>query len=234
MKSENLEVRQYSGSDAAMRSQMRTMHGHYLADAAAFAALNPDLGGRFGTDWLAAVEAADKAPNVDVRRGELREDTATVEEQMELARRTAQSVFYYVDQAFPKNTGRLSQYGKDRYQKAFNNADEMRLLLDMAATAAERDQAELAAKGFSAAQLAGLKALADSLDVADTSQEMRKGINQEGTGDYVQAQNRAYSFGQQLSKAAKVVFAQDASKQQLYRLNDTTQPQKEKVPSVLV
>jgi len=50
----------------------------------------------------------------------------------------------------------------------------------------------------------------------------------------VQAQNRAYSFGQQLSKAAKVVFAQDASKQQLYRLNDTTQPQKEKVPSVLV
>lgn len=203
-----------------MRSRMRTMHGHYLTDAAAFAALNPTLGGPFGASWLAAIDAADKAPNADVRRGELSEDTAAVGSGMERARRTVQSVFYYVEQAFPNNKGRLNQYGKDRYRDAYNDPEEMRALLDMATQAAERDQAELAAKGFSAQALADLKALADQLDQIDTTQEMQKGTNQEGTDTYVQLQNVAFGFGQQLNKAAKVVFAADDTKRRLYRLSD--------------
>lgn len=203
-----------------MRSRMRTMHGHYLTDAAAFAAVNPDLGGKFGDEWLKAIEAADKALNVDVRRGTLSEDTAAVGDEMERARRMVQSVFYYVEQAFPKNKGRLSQYGKDRYAKAAKDPEEMRLLLDMAAQAAERDKVALDAKGFKAGQLAELKALADELDRVDTKQEMQKGTNQEDTGGYVRTQNAAYGFGQQLNKAAKQVFPDNATRRQLYRLSD--------------
>lgn len=214
------EARQFVGSDAAMRARMRTMHGHYLTDAAAFTALNPELGGTFGADWLKAIEEADKAPNVDVRRGTLSEDTAVVGDGMERARRMAQSVFYYVEQAFPRNKGRLSQYGKDRYAKAAKDPEEMRLLLDMAAEAAERDKAELAAKGFQAGQLAELKALADELDRVDTKQEMQKGSNQEGTGGYVRVQNVAFGYGQRLNKAAKYAFADNATRRQLYRLSD--------------
>lgn len=196
------------------------MHGHYLTDAAAFAALNPDLGGTFGADWLAAIDKADKAPNVDVRRGTLSEDTTAVGDEMERARRMAQSVFYYVEQAFPKNKGRLTQYGKDRYRKAYDDPEEMRLLLDMAAEAAERDKVALDAKGFKAGQLAELKALADELDRVDTKQEMQKGTNHEDTGGYVRLQNAAYGFGQQLNKAAKQVFPTNATRRQLYRLSD--------------
>ncbi|RTQ50161.1 hypothetical protein EJV47_11030 [Hymenobacter gummosus] len=214
------EVRQFSGSDADMRARMRTMHGHYLTDAAAFAAVNPELGGTFGAEWLAAIEAADKAPNVDVRRGLLSEDTAVVGDGMERARRMVQSVFYYVEQAFPKNKGRLTQYGKDRYRKASTDPEEMRLLLDMAAEAAERDKVALAAKGFKAGQLAALKALADELDTVDTKQEMQKGTNQEDTGGYVRVQNAAYGFGQQLNKAAKGAFPDDALRRQRYRLSE--------------
>jgi hypothetical protein len=230
MANANPENRLYPGSDAAMRSRMRTMHGHYLTDAATFAALNPDLGGTFGTSWLAALEAADKAPNVDVRRGELSEDTAAVGSGMERARRMAQSVFYYVEQAFPNNKGRLNQYGKDRYRDAYGDPEEMRTLLDMAAQAAERDKVELAAKGFGAQALADLKALADQLDQIDTTQEMQKGTNQEGTDTYVQVQNRAFSFGQQLNKAAKVVFADNDTSRQLYRLSDA-EPDAPEVPA---
>lgn len=212
--------RAYKESDADMRARMRTMHGHYLTDAATFAALNPELGGTFGADWLAAIEAADKAPNVDVRRGTLSEDTAVVGSEMERARRMAQSVFYYVEQAFPKNKGRLTQYGKDRYRKASNDPEEMRLLLDMAAEAAERDKVALDAKGFKAGQLAELKALADGLDTVDTKQEIQKGTNQEGTSSYVQVQNAAFGYAQQLNKAAKRVFPDNATRRQLYRLSD--------------
>ncbi|KAA9338330.1 hypothetical protein F0P96_05710 [Hymenobacter busanensis] len=212
--------RLFTESDAAMRSRMRTMHGHYLTDAAAFAAFNPALGGTFGADWLTAIDTADLAPNVDARRGELREDTAAVGSGMEQAKRVAQQVFYYVEQAFPKNKGRLSQYGKDRYAKAATDSEEMRLLLDMAAQAAERDKTELAAHGFGPQQLADLKALATRLDAVDTAQEMQKGTNQEGTDDYVRLQNAAFGFGQQLNKAAKLAFAADATKRQLYRLSD--------------
>ncbi|RAK67138.1 hypothetical protein [Hymenobacter edaphi] len=214
------EGRKFVGSDAAMRARMRTMHGHYLTDAAAFAAVNPELGGTFGAEWMAALEAADKAPNVDVRRGTLSEDTAVVGNEMERARRTAQSVFYYVEQAFPKNKGRLNQYGKDRYARAANDPEEMRLLLDMAAEAAERDKVALAAKGFTAQQLTDLKTLADQLDAVDTRQEMQKGTNQEGTGGYVRVQNAAYGFGQRLNKAARLAFPANATRRQLYRLSD--------------
>ncbi|TGE22248.1 hypothetical protein E5K00_18550 [Hymenobacter aquaticus] len=218
------EVRLFTGSDVAMRSRMRTMHGHYLTDAAAFAALNPDLGGSFGATWLAAIEAADKAPNVDVRRGTLSEDTATVESEMERARSMAQSVFYYVDQAFPRNKARLTQYGKERYGKAAADPEEMRLLLDMAAQAAERDHAALAEKGFRPQQLADLKALAAQLDTVDTQHELRKGTNQEDTNAYIRLQNQAYSFGQQLNKAAKRAFEADPTKQKRYRLSDGEAP----------
>ncbi len=203
-----------------MRSRMRTMHGHYLSDAAKFAAFNPELGGSFGTDWLAALEAADLAPNVDVRRGELRQDTVVVETEMDRARAMVQQVFYYVSQAFPGNKGRLSQYGKDRYAKAATNSDEMRVVLDMAAQAAERDLAALTTKGFSAAKLAELQDLAAQLDTVDTAQQMQKGLNQEDTDAYVRLQNAAFGFGQRLNKAAKLLLADQPLRQRLYRLTD--------------
>ncbi|MCC3157264.1 hypothetical protein LJ737_08440 [Hymenobacter sp. 15J16-1T3B] len=96
----------------------------------------------------------------------------------------------------------------------------MRLLLDMAAQAAERDKAELATEGYSAPQLAGLKALAARLDSVDTAHEMRKGSNQEGTDTYVKVQNAAFGYAQQLNKAAKLVFGPDAVRRQRYRLTD--------------
>ncbi len=76
---------------------------------------------------------------------------------MERARRMVQSVFYYVEQAFPRNKGRLTQYGKDRYAKAAKDPEEMRLLLDMAAEAAERECAVIMRRG-SGTRAASVKA----------------------------------------------------------------------------
>jgi hypothetical protein len=94
----------------------------------------------------------------------------------------------------------------------------MRALLPTAISSATRDQTELAKHGFGAEKLAALQQLAKDLDRADTTQELRKGSNTEGADSYVRLQNAAYSFGQQVSKAAKVAFVAEPLKQQLYRL----------------
>lgn len=207
-----------------MRQQMRTMHAHYEANQADFQAFNPAFDAAFGAHWLAALDAADAAPTHEVRAGELKEHTAAVLDMMAQAQRAVQTLFYYVGQAFPHNAGRLDQYGRRGYAAARDSQDKMRTLLATAVASATRDQAALAAAGYSAAQLAALSALADQLSAANTTQEVKKGANAEGSDDYVTAQNLAYGYGQQVSAAAKVLFADDATTLALFRLGGGAAP----------
>ncbi|OON69104.1 hypothetical protein B0919_10365 [Hymenobacter sp. CRA2] len=210
----------YSEPDADMRQRMRTMHGHFLTDAAAFAGFNPDLNAAFAGAWLAAIEAADAATPGSVRVGELKEQTAAVDEVMEQARQQVQQLYYYVGQAFPRNAGRLDQYGKKHYDRARDSHEQMRALLDMAVQAAERDETALAAKGYAATKRLALQALSTQLTATNTSQEQKKGSNKEGGDEYLALQNAAFGYGQQVSGAARVLFAEGTTKRQLYRLSD--------------
>jgi len=214
------EVRQYSEADADMRQRMRTMHGHFMTDAAAFSGLNPELGGSFAATWLAAIAAADRATPGTVRVGALKETTSDVETVMARAREQVQALFYYVEQAFPKNEGRLEQYGKKRYEKARDSHELMQALLAMAVSSAERDEAALAAKGYPATKRQELQQLGEQLTTANTTQEQKKGTNKEDGSGYLGLQNAAYAFGQQVNRAAKVLFAANAIRRQLYRLSD--------------
>ena len=219
MKKPTTVLRHYSQPDATMRQDMRTMHGHYLTNAAAFQAFNPEFDAAFGSDWLAALATADTTPDHTVRLGELKEDTAEVDTVMERAQRATQAVFYYVGRAFPHNAGRLATYGRSRYDAARDNHDKMRTLLQTAFTAATSDHAALAAKGYTAAQLAELGSLVQELAITNTTQEMTKGTNTEGTEHYITTQNLAYGYGQEVSAAAKVLFADDKTTQALFRLS---------------
>ncbi|RYU79895.1 hypothetical protein [Hymenobacter persicinus] len=214
------EIRLFPTSDSKMRQDMRTMHRHYLADLPAFTAFNPTFSAAFGAQWGAALDAAEAATPGRILRGSLKEDTQTVDALMDQARTQLQALFYYVEQAFPRNPGRLDQFGKKQYGPARQQHDKMRALLPGAIQAAERDLAELTKHGFSAAKLAALTQLAQDLAAADTDQEMRKGTNLEGADDYVRLQNAVYRFGQQVSKAAKVALTAEPVKQQLYRLSE--------------
>ena len=213
-------LRHYHEPDADMRQDMRTMYEHYLTHQAAFRAFNPEFDADFGPEWLAALNAADTAPTGTVRLGELKEDTAEVTTVMEQARTALQSLFYFVGRAFPHNAGRMTTYGRPTYDAARDNHDLMRTLLQTAFTSATRDQDALATKGYTAAQLAALGNLVAGLTDTNTTQEVKKGTNVEGTDDYVTIQNRAYGYGQEVSAAAKVLFAEDAATRKLFRLTD--------------
>ncbi len=219
MKRPTAVLRHYSQPDATMRQDLRTMHGHYLAHEAAFQKFNPEFDAAFGKDWLAALDLADTTPDHTVRVGELQEDTAEVETVMEQAQRALQAVFYYVGRAFPHNAGRLATYGRSTYDAARDNHDKMRTLLHTAFTSATRDAQALEAKGYTKAQLAELGRLADELTTTNTTQEVTKGTNTEGTDHYITTQNLAYGYGQEVSAAAKVLFVEDKATQGLFRLS---------------
>lgn len=212
-------VRHYTMADAIMRQNMRTMHGHYLTHQAKFQAFNPDFDADFGTEWLAALDLADTTPDHRVRTGELQENTAEVEDVMVRARRAAQTLFYYVGRAFPGNAGRMAAYGRNTYDAARDHHEKMRTLLASAFAAATRDHAALAAKGYTAAQLAELNTLAQELTTTNTAQEMKKGTNTEDRDHYVTVQNHAYGYGQEVNAAAQQLFADDKATQKLFRLS---------------
>ncbi len=95
----------------------------------------------------------------------------------------------------------------------------MRSLLAIALALATRDQADLTAKGYSTAQLAALATFEAQLTTTNTAQEVKKAQNTEGSDAYLTAQNLAYGFGQEVSAAAKILFAQGAATSPLFRLS---------------
>lgn len=194
------------------------MHTHYVARAAAFGAFNPEFDADFGAHWLAALDLADTTPDHAVRVGELKEDTAEVQTTMTQAQGALQTLFYFVGRAFPHNAGRLDQYGRRTYVAARSQHDLMRTLLQTAFTTATRDHVALALKGYTPAQVAALGTLAGQLTGTNTTQEVKKGTNTEEADHYLTVQNLAYGFGQEVSAAAKVLFAPDAATLDLFRL----------------
>jgi hypothetical protein len=217
-------LRHYHEADAAMRQDMRTMHEHYLSHQAAFQGFNPEFDAAFGTDWLAAIDAADTTPAGTIRVGELKEDTAEVGSTMTQAQAAVQSLFYFVGRAYPHNAGRLAQYGRSTYNAARDNHDKMRALLQTAFTSATRDKTELAKKGYTPAILAALGTLVAQLTDTNTTQEVKKGTNTEDGDHYLTTQNLAYGFGQEVSAAAKVLFAEAPATLKLFRLSGPAAP----------
>ncbi|MDB5271377.1 MAG: hypothetical protein JWP58_4417 [Hymenobacter sp.] len=209
--SDNTARRGYIVADATMRQDQRTMHAHYLNHEAAFRAFNPEFDAGFGGRWLAAIEAAEHAPGHTERTGALMELTTGQTAAMDQARQALQRLFYFVGQAFPGIVGHLDQYGRRGYLAARKQTDKMGGLLQIAFAAATRDADALAAKGFSAALLAELGALATALPAAATAKAIQKGTNAEDHARYVAAQNAAYAYGQAASAAAKICFTERAT-----------------------
>ncbi|MDO7876613.1 hypothetical protein Q5H93_17845 [Hymenobacter sp. ASUV-10] len=212
----------YGGSDDDMRQRQRTMRQHYLDNADTFASFNPEVfTDDYAAKWEAAQEAAETADSATVRAGTLKEDTQEVKAEMEKARKLVQRLFYTVGQAWPKNVGRLNQYGKNRYERDRDSHDGMITLLDLAHDAASRpaDALQLAKYGWKDTDTKDLDAQGEALTTANTTQESQKGTGVEQGQGYIGQQNALYRFGQQASLGSKTLFADDFAKRQLFDLS---------------
>jgi hypothetical protein len=216
------EVRNYNTSDDDMRQRQRTLRQHYLDYAKDFEKFNPAVfTADFAERWEKAQDAAETAEPGTVRAGTLKENTQEVEAEMQKARQLVQRLFYTVGQAWPKNAGRLNQYGKNRYERDRDNHDGMITLLDLAHDAASRpaDAVELAKHGWTTTDTALLDTQGEALATANTTQEGQKGSGVEQGQGYVGRQNTLYRFGQQTSLGSKTLYVDDFGKRQLFDLS---------------
>lgn len=217
------EVRIYNMSDDDMRQRQRTLRQHYIDNASAFTDFNPEVfTDDYATRWETAQEAAESADSATVRTGTLKEDTQEVKAEMEKSRKMMQRLFYAVGQAWPGNSGRLNQYGKNRYERDRDNHDGMITLLDLAHDAASRpaDALELAKYGWKPSDTKKLDTQGEALTTANTAQESQKGTGVEGGQEYIGRQNNLYRFGQQASLGSKTLYVDEFAKRQLFDLTE--------------
>lgn len=212
-------VRLYSGPDADMLQQMRTAQATFAdEDQALFAAVRPTFTAAYAASWLTQINLAAQALPNAARVGALKEDTDTVDAALEAARTIAKRVLFYANEAFPGNQGRLDTFGKSLYDAARANPARLQGLLEMqlAQLTTGGDEAALVAKGFPAGVTPAtandptrgvnqLRAALATLRTAETTQERRKGLNQEDTAEAISRLNAAFAPYKELARAAPFV-----------------------------
>jgi hypothetical protein len=207
-----------------MRMNMRAMLGQFQLKADQFSGFNPAFGLDFGTSWAKAIDVADAEEAASARRAQLTIDTDEVVAVLAQARTELQLLFYYAGLLYPHSAAHLNEYGRNTYAKAAYQAVPMQAELAQALKAATRDHVALAAKGYTALHISEIETLLADLTDTKATQRLKKGTNDEATDHYTTIQNVAYSFGQQVSAASKILFAGDETLLKIFRLGDGPGP----------
>ncbi|MBC7447987.1 MAG: hypothetical protein H7330_07995 [Hymenobacteraceae bacterium] len=218
-------------SAPAMRERLRVLALNFSTHQSAFAGLNPLFAGPgFGAGLTQAVKNAEQVRDFDSRVAAGQQATNTEAEALAACRPRCQGLFYAVRQAWPA-TGpggkatqgaRLKEFGQDKYAAAREVPAQMAALIEQAALAYTTPgyAAALAAVGWLAdPQQKALTAAAQTLRNAAAQQGRQSGVNAEDAGTYYLAQNQLYWFGQQLSEAAELVFADEPAVRTQFRLS---------------
>ena len=221
-------------SAAAMRERLRVMGLSFADHQAAFAELNPYFG---GPDFLAglqvAAEYATKQKDHDTRvaagMGATQAELAALAD----CRRRCQALFYAIRQTWPATTPfekatqetHLKAFGQPKYAAAREQPARLVALIEQAALAFQElppaDATQLAAKGWAALQQTALVTSGAALAGAGATQGHQSGVNAGEAAAYYLAQNQLYWFGQQLSEAAELVFADEPKTRDLFRVTPT-------------
>ncbi len=101
-------------------------------------------------------------------------------------------------------------------------------LLNTLHAAAVTHSVKLIEAGFTQAKIDGIAALKEKLAAADNAQEMAKKKRPSVTQERIATLNKCYEILQQVSKAGKIIFANDRAKYDQYLLpNERTQKKEE-------
>ena len=170
----------------------------------------------YGDNLLAKITAAGNVPSdekvVDVIEGL----TAAVETSMETARIELQKLFNFVGYAFPKDSAKLFEAGKNFYEEARKVPSRMILLLGAAKDFADTYAVRLADKGYSAAMAAVIVGAKTALNDAVNAQSKAKRERPSKTRHRRMLINDMYDTVRDLCEDAKIIYVRDYAKYNLY------------------
>jgi len=165
---------------------------------------------------LAKITAAENVPSdekvVDVIEGL----TAVVKTSMETARIELQKLFNFVGYAFPKDSAKFHEVGKNFYEEARKVPSRMLLLLDTAKDFADKYAVQLADKGYSAVMAAEIGGAKTALKDAVNEQRKAKRERPSKTRHRRMLMNDMYDTVRDLCEDAKIIYVNDYAKYNLY------------------
>ncbi|MHB8904612.1 MAG: hypothetical protein ACYC6D_00625 [Melioribacteraceae bacterium] len=212
------KVRSFSGSDADMIQASRVMQGLFVEDKIAFTNFDSEFADPFAENWLQKIEAGNTVAQDSLYVSGQTELTKNVELKMTESRDFFQMMKYFIEKAFPNRKEIWTQFGVNDYDKARTSETKMIQFLGVLHKTAVEFKTELIAAGFSQEKIDKIAALLTELINADYEQEMSKKKRPAITQERIEKLNECYSIMQKVSKAGKIIFANNRAKYDQYLL----------------
>jgi hypothetical protein len=198
--------RKYTVSDLFMMEHSKVLRSHFNDNLPAFTAFDPALDTTFHNDWGTAVANSENQPTDEIVRDQLTQLTEAVEQAMTACRTKFQDSKYFIEKAFPNNSGVQNEFGYNNYDAQRRSQRGMTEFMKLFHGTALKYAAQLAAVNYSAAAIAEIDTLRTALDDANMAQERFEGQRPLATQTRIETHNALWDITVQVSTAAKSIY----------------------------
>ncbi|MDP3148790.1 MAG: hypothetical protein Q8N83_06620 [Ignavibacteria bacterium] len=224
------EKRLFHVADSLMIEAAKDKKGFLLEDKTKFESFDPSFSDSFLEEYGNAISLAEAAPDDEEVMGMSVSYTTAVEEKMKLCRDKFQATKYFIDKAFPGDSGKQIEFGYRDYDKARNVQDKMVLFMKGLNKACLKYKAKLNEVHFADEKIAEIELLAVELDEANQAQNQFNNNRPTFTQDHVKKLNAVWAGMGKICEAGKIIFASDYAKLQRYNLPEVASAPKTDVP----
>lgn len=206
-----------------MLQQNNLMQSHFADDQAEFITKTPDLDDDFLANWKKTTNLLDDTEKDDDYIDTQLLMTQTLDESMEKGRDLLQTVFFYVERAFPGKKAEAAYFGKDRYEAARKTPLKLVELMNKCAEAASEAEYldKLTVKGLNSQTIDDLKDTAVNIKTNFEKRDKYISNRKKITEERNQILNKIWGFMSSVSDASKLVYKNDYAKFQQYVLYKT-------------
>ncbi len=218
------EFAKFQISQDSMLAESTDVANQFADDEAAFELFDANFATPYATNWVIALKKAGNTPPDSVVAAIMKLASEEVETEMEDCRTCFQSAKFFIEKAFPDNHTVWEIFGYNDYLDARKSHDKMPRFMTNFNAAAVLYHLELDAVNYSAAKAANILVVRDALNAAIDKQHQKMGGRLLATKSRVTELNDLWETRVEVSKAAKVVFADDYTRYHMYLLPASDEP----------
>lgn len=217
-------IRLFSLSYDEVNTKAQSVQPQFMADVNEFNAFDPELTPALGTELETETQTALSDFSGESHQAEVERLTETIGLQLKQGAKDYQTLMYYVEKALGDSKAIGSTFGHPQYAKAVQSVKEMIPMLKQACAAANLDEfkPKLEEKGMPSTLVPGLETLANQMVTTDSKQELMKKKQLLVTRDRIILYNSIWLKLSKISAAAKIIFANDSARWDIYKLYDSS------------
>lgn len=209
--------RLFNGSDASFISFVEFRKGTIEADYPSFTAFHPKFTPMYKLHLFELLDRASNTKSDSVYIDEQTEAAQLLEDQANVCRRVFQAAKFFIMETFPNKPRIHNQFGFNDYQTKTTTPQNLYAFMTDFYTVAQKYSAELSANQFPDEKIENIKVERDKLkqlEVAYNDKRMERG---NAADSRIELLNKIHEILATIFRAAKVIFADDAKKLDLYK-----------------